>query len=77
VADVSLNVRQMVLYHAVPGKIFSKDLQNDITVNSVEGFPIRINIYNVSINTTKKFSRKKNPSELSFAVSTDGQNTVY
>jgi uncharacterized surface protein with fasciclin (FAS1) repeats len=39
----------MVLYHVVPGSVFSKDLQNDITVNSVEGFPIRINIYNVSI----------------------------
>ncbi len=39
---------QMVLYHVVPSAVFSKDLQNDITVNSVEGFPIRINIYNVS-----------------------------
>ena len=38
------------MYHMVTGKIFSKDLQNDITVNSVEDIPIRINIYNVGQN---------------------------
>ena len=38
-----------MLYHVVPSKIFSKDLQNDITVNSVEGIPVRVNIYNVSL----------------------------
>jgi len=42
-------LKQMVLYHVVPGSVFSKDLQNDITVNSVEGFPIRINIYNKTV----------------------------
>jgi uncharacterized surface protein with fasciclin (FAS1) repeats len=42
-------LKKIVMYHAVPGKIFSKDLQNDITVNSVEGFPIRINIYNKTV----------------------------
>jgi len=42
-------LKQMVLYHVVPSSVFSKDLQNDITVNSVEGFPIRINIYNKTV----------------------------
>jgi uncharacterized surface protein with fasciclin (FAS1) repeats len=42
-------LKKAVLYHVVPGKFFSKDLQNDITVNSVEGFPIRVNIYNKTV----------------------------
>ena len=36
-----------VQYHVVEGKIYSKDLKNGMTLPSVEGTPIRINIYNV------------------------------
>jgi len=42
-------LKKIVQYHAVPSKIFSKDLQNDLTVNSIEGFPIRVNIYNKTV----------------------------
>ena len=40
-------VFKVLMYHVVEGKIYSKDLKNGMTLPSVEGTPIRINIYNV------------------------------
>jgi hypothetical protein len=39
---------QGILYHVVPGKVLSKDLQNDQLVDTLAGPPVRINIYDVS-----------------------------
>jgi len=43
-SDLDL-LRKVLLSHIVPGKIKSTDLANDITVKSVEGSQLRVNIY--------------------------------
>jgi len=42
--DVEL-LKKVLLFHVVSGEVYSKDLSNDLSVNSVEGSPLRVNIY--------------------------------
>merc|ERR1712198_233039 len=42
--DVEL-LKKVLLYHVVSGEVMSKDIKNDITVDSVEGTPLRANVY--------------------------------
>lgn len=43
-SDVEL-LKKVLLFHVVSGEVYSKDLSNDLSVNSVEGSPLRVNIY--------------------------------
>lgn len=43
-SDVEL-LKKVLLYHVVSGEVYSKDITNDITVDSVEGSKLRANIY--------------------------------
>ena len=58
----------MILYHVVPGKVFSKDLQNEQLVNTVEGSPIRINIYNVGQNRQLNTQQVQNRAKIRILV---------
>jgi len=42
--DVEL-LKKVLLFHVTSGKVMSTDISNDITVDSVEGSPLRANIY--------------------------------
>jgi len=42
--DVEL-LKKVLLFHVVSGEVYSKDISNDITVDSVEGSPLRANVY--------------------------------
>ncbi|XP_023346423.1 transforming growth factor-beta-induced protein ig-h3 [Eurytemora carolleeae] len=43
-SDIEL-LKKVLLYHVVSGEVYSKDITNDITVDSVEGSKLRANIY--------------------------------
>jgi len=43
-ADPEL-LKQVLLFHVVSGAVYSKDLSNDAVVNSVQGGPLRVNLY--------------------------------
>ncbi|XP_071517494.1 transforming growth factor-beta-induced protein ig-h3-like [Panulirus ornatus] len=38
-------LKSVLLYHVVPGRVLSSDLSNDLVVNSAQGSPLRVNIY--------------------------------
>merc|ERR1712128_70132 len=42
--DVEL-LKKVLLFHVASGNVMSKDISNDITVDSVEGSPLRANVY--------------------------------
>jgi len=42
--DVEL-LKKVLLFHVVSGNVMSKDITNDVTVDSVEGSPLRTNVY--------------------------------
>jgi len=42
--DVEL-LKKVLLFHVTSGKVMSTDISNDITVDSVEGSPLRANVY--------------------------------
>merc|ERR1712106_1084381 len=42
--DVEL-LKKVLLFHVASGTVMSKDISNDITVDSVEGSPLRANVY--------------------------------
>merc|ERR1711892_697607 len=42
--DVEL-LKKVLLFHVASGNVMSKDISNDITVASVEGSPLRANVY--------------------------------
>merc|ERR1711892_1615816 len=38
-------LKKVLLFHVASGNVMSKDISNDITVDSVEGSPLRANVY--------------------------------
>lgn len=44
-ADPEL-LKSVLLYHVVPGHVFSSDLSNDLVVETAQGSSLRVNIYN-------------------------------
>ena len=42
--DVDL-LKEVLLFHVVSGEIMSKNISNDITVDSIQGSPLRANVY--------------------------------
>ncbi|XP_071517579.1 uncharacterized protein sll1735-like isoform X2 [Panulirus ornatus] len=43
--DDTEKLRSVLLYHVVPGQVFSKDLSNNQIVNTAQGSSVKINIF--------------------------------
>ncbi|XP_076363709.1 uncharacterized protein LOC143253543 [Tachypleus tridentatus] len=49
IANDHKKLREFILYHIVPGSVSSSSIRNDVTQNTVQGTPIRFNVYGQEI----------------------------